>query len=95
MSSYDDKPNGKLDLSEFAQVIHDLSAVDEAPAAPVPKKNQVYEDKPDGKMDLSEFAQAVRDLSAAEEAPKVKQTFAGFDTNNSGYLEIQELRKAA
>ena len=26
MSVYDDKPNGKLDLSEFAQVIHDLSA---------------------------------------------------------------------
>ena len=30
MSSYDDKPNGKLDLSEFAQVIQDLSAADEA-----------------------------------------------------------------
>jgi Ca2+-binding EF-hand superfamily protein len=31
LSVYDDKPNGKLDLSEFAQVIHDLSAANEAP----------------------------------------------------------------
>jgi len=54
----------------------------------------VYDDKPDGKLDLSEFAQTVRDLSAADEAPKVKQTFARFDANDSGYLEIQELRKA-
>ena len=42
MSVYDDKPNGKLDLSEFAQVIHDLSAADEAPAAPVPKKTKAH-----------------------------------------------------
>ena len=44
MSSYDDKPNGKLDLSEFAQVIHDLSAADEAPAAPEPvmKKTKTH-----------------------------------------------------
>ena len=34
MSLYDEKPDGKLDLSEFAQVIHDLSAADEAPATP-------------------------------------------------------------
>jgi len=54
----------------------------------------VYDDKPNGKLDLSEFGQTVRDLSAADEAPKVKQTFARFDANDSGYLEIQELRKA-
>eukprot|EP00900_Chrysochromulina_parva_P014465 jgi/Chrpa1/23019/Chrysochromulina_OHIO_Genome00025065-RA len=54
----------------------------------------VYDDKPNGKLDLSEFAQVIHDLSAANEAPKVKQTFARFDANDSGYLEIQELRKA-
>jgi len=54
----------------------------------------VYDEKPDGKMDLSEFAQVVRDLSAADEASKVKLNFSRFDVNDSGYLEIQELRKA-
>ena len=54
----------------------------------------MYDEKPDGKMDLSEFAQVVRDLSAADEASKVKLTFSRFDVNDSGYLEIQELRKA-
>jgi Ca2+-binding EF-hand superfamily protein len=54
----------------------------------------MYDDNPDGKLDLNEFAQVVRDLSAVEEAPKVKLTFSRFDANNSGYLEMQELRMA-
>ena len=89
---FDVNHNGHLEIQELRNALehHGLNlSTDEAG-----RMLNVYEDKPDGKMDLSEFAQAVRDLSAAEEAPKVKQTFAGFDTNNSGYLEIQELRKA-
>jgi Ca2+-binding EF-hand superfamily protein len=89
---FDVNHNGFLDIQELRKALehHGLNLS----TAEGGRILSVYDDKPDGKLDLSEFAQTVRDLSAADEAPKVKQTFARFDENDSGYLEIQELRKA-
>ena len=91
-SRFDVNHNGYLEIQELRKALEHYGL--NLSTAEAGRMLRVYEDKPDGKMDLSEFAQAVRDLSAAEEAPKVKQTFAGFDANDSGYLEIKELRKA-
>jgi Ca2+-binding EF-hand superfamily protein len=89
---FDVNHSGYLEIQELRKALehHGLNLS----TAEAGRMLSVYDDKPDGKLDLSEFAQTVRDLSAADEAPKVKQTFARFDTNDSGYLEIQELRKA-
>ena len=89
---FDVNHNGYLEIQELRKALehHGLNLS----TAEAGRILSVYDDKPDGKLDLSEFAQTVRDLSAADEAPKVKQTFARFDANDSGYLEIQELRKA-
>ena len=89
---FDVNHNGYLEIQELRKALehHGLNLS----TAEAGRIMSVYDDKPDGKLDLSEFAQTVRDLSAADEAPKVKQTFARFDANDSGYLEIQELRKA-
>ncbi|KOO30116.1 calmodulin-like 5 [Chrysochromulina tobinii] len=89
---FDVNHNGYLEIQELRKALehHGLNLS----TAEAGRILSVYDDKPDGKLDLSEFAQSVRDLSAADEAPKVKQTFARFDANDSGYLEIQELRKA-
>jgi Ca2+-binding EF-hand superfamily protein len=89
---FDVNHSGYLEIQELRKALehHGLNLS----TAEAGRMLSVYDDKPDGKLDLSEFAQTVRDLSAADEAPKVKQTFARFDANDSGYLEIQELRKA-
>jgi len=89
---FDANDSGYLEIQELRKALehHGLNLS----TAEAGRMLSVYDDKPDGKLDLSEFAQTVRDLSAADEAPKVKQTFARFDANDSGYLEIQELRKA-
>jgi Ca2+-binding EF-hand superfamily protein len=89
---FDVNHSGYLEIQELRKALehHGLNLS----TAEAGRMLSVYDEKPDGKLDLSEFAQTVRDLSAADEAPKVKQTFARFDANDSGYLEIQELRKA-
>jgi Ca2+-binding EF-hand superfamily protein len=89
---FDVNHNGYLEIQELRKALehHGLNLS----TAEGGRILSVYDEKPDGKMDLSEFAQVVRDLSAADEASKVKLTFSRFDVNDSGYLEIQELRKA-
>jgi Ca2+-binding EF-hand superfamily protein len=89
---FDANDSGYLEIQELRKALehHGLNLS----TAEAGRIMNSYDDKPNGKLDLSEFAQVIRDLSAAGEAPKVKQTFARFDTNDSGYLEIQELRKA-
>jgi Ca2+-binding EF-hand superfamily protein len=89
---FDVNHNGYLEIQELRKALehHGLNLS----TAEAGRILSVYDEKPDGKMDLSEFAQVVRDLSAADEASKVKLTFSRFDVNDSGYLEIQELRKA-
>ena len=89
---FDVNHNGYLEIQELRKALehHGLNLS----TAEAGRIMSVYDDKPDGKLDLSEFAQVVRDLSATDEASKVKLTFSRFDANDSGYLEIQELRKA-
>jgi hypothetical protein len=72
MSSYDDKPNGKLDLSEFAQVIHDLSAADEAPAAPEPVKKKTKTHMRVGRHGVSVRKAAPKDKADKGEADKAE-----------------------
>ena len=72
LSVYDDKPNGKLDLSEFAQVIHDLSAADEAPAAPEPVKKKAKTHMRVGRHGVSVRKAAPKDKAAEGEAAKAE-----------------------
>jgi calcium-binding protein CML len=89
-SRFDVNHNGYLEIQELRKALEhhglDLSTAEAG------RILSVYDDKPNGKLDLSEFAQVIHDLSAT--ASKVKLTFSRFDANDSGYLEIQELRKA-
>ena len=61
-----------LDLSEFAQVIHDLSAADEAPAAPEPVKKKAKTHMRVGRHGVSVRKAAPKDKADKGEADKAE-----------------------
>ena len=85
LSSYDDKPNGKLDLSEFAQLIHDLSA-DEAPAAPEPVKKKT-KTAPKDESDKGEAAKAEVKAEAPPLAANSEARIFSYESLNEGILK--------
>ena len=80
MVAYDDRPDGKMDIGEFRKLVDDLGVKFGGTTT-----TTTY---------LSSGTTTVRNSSRSLNTDTVGASFAHYDTNNSGFLDYQELRNA-
>ena len=104
-NAFDRNNTGKLDYRALRQALK-MYGLDPS-AREAARILAAYDDHPDGRLDVTEFYRLAQDLTQGvvraaaaptydyEQLPaRVRETFAEFDTNRSGFLDYREVRQA-
>jgi Ca2+-binding EF-hand superfamily protein len=88
MSVYDDKPDGKLDLSEFAQAVRDLSAAEEAPK--VKQTFARFDANDSGYLEIQELRKALEHHGLNLSTAEAGRIMSSYDDKPNGKLDLSE-----
>ena len=104
LAAYDDNPNGKLDIDEFAHLVSDLqSGVIRANAAPaleyeklnvrVRRAFAAFDTNRSGLLDYRELRNALRHYGLDATARGAARVLAAYDSNPDGKMDVVEFAR--